>query len=204
MRLPFALVRASWRAQKSPADPGTATDTNRSLPRMLIQDLLLTRLAPFSSVKIWARDSFRWAGSSIVCRMVSMIHPNTSLRVFQLPSPFNNFFRDMASLRCFSSSVGCAKISSTACSRCLRRTIIRFFPPWPSWMKSSTKTSLVPSGLVKGRLDGGPAMSGVVSGCRFGHSWSRALVAASSSTSRGRGSHEGERSSWALAASSRR
>ena len=75
---------------------------------------------------------------------------------------------------------------------------ILFLPPWPNWMKSSTKTSVVARGLLRGLFEGGASFSSSsalkgIPNARF---------AAASSSSRGLGTIEGERSSWAAATSS--
>jgi hypothetical protein len=98
-RLAPAWFWAHWRALKSPLDPGMARDTKRSFPRMLRHRLMLMRRRPWRSPKMSQRACFRWGGSSMVCRAVSMIHPRMSFLVPQLPSPVRSFFRDTASFR---------------------------------------------------------------------------------------------------------
>ena len=141
MRPFLQRFRASWRALKSPAEPLMAIETNRSLPRVRRNFLWEMRLDPARSVKIWASSSLRCGGNSMVCRTVSMIQPSMVLRVDQLPSPLRSFLRDTASAR-LSPGAGCARTSSTAASRWLRRVRKRLGPPCPIWMKSSTKTSV--------------------------------------------------------------
>jgi hypothetical protein len=141
MRPFLERLSASWRALKSPADPLMAVETNRSLPRTLSNFLWETRLEEAKSVKIWASSSLRWGGNSMVCRTVSMIQPSMVLRVVQLLSPLRIFLTDKASVR-LSPGLGWARTSSTAASRWLRRARRRLVPPCPTWMKSSTKTSV--------------------------------------------------------------
>ena len=82
-----ARLLASCRVLNRAAEPGMATLTNRSRPRTLAHFLELMRETPFSSSKRSARAFLRDAGSSMVCRIVSMIQPRISFRVAQLPSP---------------------------------------------------------------------------------------------------------------------
>ena len=126
-----------------------------------------------------------------------MIHPRTSLRVSQLPSPFSSFFRETASLREESDTEGWARTWSTACRRWFLKEFIRLLLPWPSWIKSSTKTSVWPTGRLRGLLEGG-ATSSVSFGSRsIPGRTARAESASRSAGSRGLGVVEGSRSSCA-------
>ena len=154
------LFRANCMALNRLADPGMATDTKRSLPRMRSHCLRLTRFFLAKPAKISFRACLRWGGSSSVCRTVSTIQPRSTLRVDQQPSPCNIFLRERASRRLSGDTSGRARTLSTAWKRCRRRAFIRRGPPWPSWMKSSTKTSVRPRGLFDGQLDGGAISSG--------------------------------------------
>ena len=152
--------RASCSAENSPAEPGIATDMNRSFPRILCQCFSVTRVREARSWNSWAISCLRWAGSSMVCRMVSSSHPRITLRVDQLLSPFSSFLRDTASLRLCSETPGCARMLSMPWKRCWRRAFIRRRLPCPNCIKSSTKTSVSPSGRLSRKLEGGAMSSG--------------------------------------------
>ena len=59
MRLSTDLERASWRALKSPAEPGMATEMKRNFPRYDCHFFWLTRDVEARSEKISARATFR-------------------------------------------------------------------------------------------------------------------------------------------------
>ena len=170
-----------------------ATETNRSLPRMRRHFLALMRLQGPSSANILARDCLRWGGSSSVCLTVSTIQPRSSLRVDQLPSPFFIFLRDTASLRWSWEASGVASTASMECRRCRRSEPMRFGPPCPSLMKSSTKTSVWPTGRLKHLLEA-VARSSVKD--VIGGGPPRARSAWESSRPRGHGWRERDKSSW--------
>lgn len=183
-RLPLARARASCITQNRPALPGTPFCMNRSFPRMRCQLRELTLRFPFKPSKMSAKVFLRCAGISRVCRAVSSTQPRISLRVFQLPSPLRSFLMDMASSRPGSAAEGWAKTSSTAHRRWLRRASRRAGPPWPSCRKSSTYTSVSPSGCWNGLLHagtGGPSSSSQTVSSS-GHRARRRLVASRSSS----------------------
>ncbi len=78
-------------------------------------------------------------------------------------------------------------------------------PPWHSWMKSSTNTSVCARGFLRGRLDGGASSNGS-GGSVVGAGVPRANARSArvSSSSRGRGAGSEEVSSIGAASSSRR
>ena len=193
MRPSDVRVRANCRALKRPEDPGMATEMNPSLPRMRRHFLALMRLQGPSSANILARDCLRWGGSSRVCLTVLTIQPRSSLRVDQLPSPFFIFLRDTASFRWSWETSGLDRTASMECRRCRHRVPMRLGPPCPSWMKSSTKTSVWPTGRLKHLLEAG-ARSLVRD--VMGGGPPRARSAWESSRLRGCGRSERERSSW--------
>ncbi len=126
--------------------------------------------------------------------MVSMIQPRMIFRVAQLPSPFMSFLRETASFL-WASEPGWASTWSIASNRQYRSLCIRFLPPWPIWMKSSTKTSVEPTGLKKGMLEGGTGLGGCWGSVGTpGISWST-LFACSSSSGMSLGSMDVDRSS---------
>ena len=137
-----------------------AWETKRSCPRMRCHLLRAMRLTPASSVKMVARVCLRCAGSSRVCRTKSMVQPRMTLREFQLPSPRDIFLTDAGSRMFPEASSGCEIMPSMAWSRWSLRLFIRRVPPCPTWMKSSTKTSVTPTGRWNGRLEGGAMWSG--------------------------------------------
>ena len=179
-----------------------AMETNRSFPRIWCQRLAEIRLAVLSSPKILARASFWCGGSSRVWRRVSTTQPSIPFRVAQLPSPFFIYLSETASRWDSEETSGQASTLSMECRRCRRRTFMRCSPPWPSWMKLSTKTSVCPTGAWEHMLEGGARSS--ASGWRGETSpnAARRSLAVLSSGSLGRGSREGERSSCSAEGSS--
>ena len=147
MRPSVDLFRASWKAEKRAPEPGMATETNLSLPRACCQRFREIRFESNSSRSRLAKDALRWAGNSIVWRIVSIIHPSITLRVLHEPSPFINFFKETALFRLSQVLAGVASTWSIAWKRCERIAFIRLALPWASWMKSSTNTSVSPTGL---------------------------------------------------------
>ena len=189
-RLPCALLLAHWSAPSSAADPGIAVDTNRNFPRYCIHFFPLTLLTFDRLSKMSASVSLQWGGNSSVCQRVSMIQSKTSFRVAQLPSACGSFFSDTASFRCRSEMLGCDSTWSMASSSCVRRALNRFLLPWPTWMKSSTKTSLALTGHCKGSLDGWLTGSSAGSSGGSPAKSRKRRVALSSSCPRGSGSFE--------------
>ena len=198
----LARVRASCRTQKSPVEPGMAVDTKRSCPRYRSYCFLLMRVRWHKSANSFWSMSLRWGGSSRVCRAVSMIQPRMSLRVLQLPSPWASFLRETASFLGSEDTSGRESTWSIAWNRCRRMAFIRFGPPWATWMKSSTKTSVWASGLEDMTLEGGERSSSLEGTGDLERASRSCWTRSRGQSSRGRGTVERRRSSRAAAAGS--
>lgn len=159
-RCASANLSPSCMAPKRPAEPGIAAPMKRSSPNTRCHFLMLTRLLSRRSAKMSAILALRRSVSSRVPLLASRIHPNTSLRWFQPPSPLLSFFSDIASLRFGWSVSGLANTWSTACM--MQRLVLRQRrrDPWASPIKSSTKTSTCATGPSSLRSGGRSAGAG--------------------------------------------
>ena len=135
----------------------------------------------------------------MVWRTVSRIQPSMTFRVPQLPSPLRSFFKDTASFRFKADTLGMARTLSMECNRCRRRAFSRRRPPCPSCMKSSTKTSVVPSGRRRAQFDGGAISSFWASEVCLGSRPANCRSACASSIGFGLGLRPLSTSSWAWA-----
>jgi hypothetical protein len=138
-------------APKRPAEPGMAAAMKRSSPRTLCHFRVLMRRLSRRSSKMEDSRALRRSVSSRVPVAVSRIHPRTSLRWFQPPSPFASFFSEMASFRVGWSVSGRAKTPSTACMMQRLAFRQRRWEPWATPMKSSTNTSTCATGEANWR-----------------------------------------------------
>jgi hypothetical protein len=145
-RVASADLSPSCMAPKSPAEPGIAAPMKRSSPNTRCHFLMLTRLLWRRSSKMSVILALRRSVSSRVPLLVSRIHPNTSFRWFQPPSPLLSFFSDMASFRFGWASSGLVNTPSTACMMQRLTLWQRRRDPWATPMKSSTKTSTCATG----------------------------------------------------------
>jgi hypothetical protein len=146
--------KAVCSAENNPREPGIARAMLRSSPSTRCHVSVDTRRCPASCVKMSRRRSARCGGRVTVRCSVSTIHPSKVFCVAHAPSPLRSFLTDAGSFWAGrNGSAGC-NTSSMECSSvrviCRRRSS----EPCARPKKSSTNTSIDPTGVVRIRRDG--------------------------------------------------